>query len=90
MGGLCNGIKQTIMRCDLLACAPTLRVRGEPAYESVLGGFLSIVIMTLFIVIFSTSFMTVLDKVDISATMSSTDQTESTNQVSDLQFAIGI
>jgi hypothetical protein len=48
MGGLCNGIKQTIMRCDLLACAPTLRVRGEPAYESVLGGFLSIVIMTLF------------------------------------------
>jgi len=90
MGGICTGLKQTIMRCDLLACAPTLRVKGEPAYESVLGGFLSFVIMSLFIAIFFTSFLEVLNRVDISATMSSSDKTESTNEVGDLMFAIGI
>ncbi len=90
MGGIINGTKQTILRCDLLACAPTLRVRGEPAYESILGGFLSIAIMSFFIVIFFQSFVEVLNKVDISASMNSNDQTESTNEVTDLQFAVGI
>ena len=46
--------------------------------------------MSFFIVIFFQSFITVLDRVDISAQMSSTDQTESTNDVADLQFAVGI
>ena len=90
MGGAINGMKQAILRCDLLACSPTLRVRGEPAYESILGGLLSITIMSFFIVIFFQSFLEVLDRVDISAQMSSTDQTESTYDVSDLQFAVGI
>lgn len=79
MGGFLNGVKQTIMRCDLLACSPTLRVRGEPAYESILGGFMSIAIMGFFIVVFFTSFLEVLNRVDISATMSSNDQIESEN-----------
>ena len=43
-----------------------------------------------FIAIFSKSFISVLNRVDISATMSSSDNTESTNDVTDLQFAIGI
>lgn len=46
--------------------------------------------MSFFIVIFFQSFMEVLNRVDISAQMSSTDQTESTYDVSDLQFAVGI
>ena len=72
-----NGAKQSIMRCDLLACAPTLRVRGEPAYESVFGGFLSICVMGFFTAIAVINLIDVFEKIDISATMTSSDNTDS-------------
>ena len=72
-----NGAKQTIMRCDLLACAPTLRVRGEPAYESIFGGVLSILVMGFFGAIAVINLIDVFEKVEISSTMTSTDNTDS-------------
>jgi len=55
--GFLNGLKATVLRCDLLSCTPSLRVRGEPAYESIFGGFLSIIIMVSFVSIFATQFL---------------------------------
>lgn len=72
-----NGFRQSILRCDLLASTPTLRVRGEPAYESVLGGVLSFIIMGGFIAIFFYRFVDILNRVDITSSMSSTDNTDS-------------
>ena len=46
--------------------------------------------MSFFIVVFYSNFMDVFKKIDISSTMSSMDNTESTTDVTDIQFAVGI
>jgi hypothetical protein len=61
------------LRFDLLAVPANLRVRGQPVYESLVGGILSFVIMFLFIVIFWASFNDVVNKVDISYTQTVAD-----------------
>jgi uncharacterized membrane protein len=48
------------------------------------------VIMISFVSIFATSFLQVMNKVNISASTSTGDDTTSTNSIDDLQFAIAL
>ena len=68
--GLRDFIRNTIWRMDLL-CAPNiLRVRGEPDYETICGGIFSLLIMASFIAIFATSLIDVLNKIEITYSVS--------------------
>jgi hypothetical protein len=58
-------LKNFILRSDVFASQPILRYSGEPAYETICGGCLSIIIMLAFIAIFAGSFINVLTKVNI-------------------------
>jgi hypothetical protein len=41
-------IQNTIWRIDLLSAPPTFRVRQQPAYESIFGGIVSIIVLGVF------------------------------------------
>jgi hypothetical protein len=48
-------IKNAILRCDLLRSNANLRYQGEPAYESIFGGVISIIIAGFFFIVFIVS-----------------------------------
>ena len=52
-----------VLRSDMFAAQPTLRYAGQSSYETLFGGFLSIILVVAFMVIFSTTFYDVLTKV---------------------------
>ncbi len=60
-------IKTSILRADLFAAQPSNRVRGEPVFETLFGGILSILLMGSFIGVFFQSILNVLNKVEITA-----------------------
>lgn len=64
-----NICKNFVLRSDLFAAAPTLRMHGEPSYETTFGGCLSILLVCAFAAIFSTSFIEVLQKVNVTASL---------------------
>ena len=41
-------VKNTLWRADLLSAPPTLRTRQQPAYETILGGVVSLVVLGVF------------------------------------------
>ena len=45
-------IRSFLMKFDLTAAPAINRIKGEPAYESVCGGFASVITLTIFLVIF--------------------------------------
>ena len=57
------------LRSDLFAANPNLRYKGGSAYETVVGGCLSIILVLLFIFIFYNSFVNVLYKVNVLSTV---------------------
>lgn len=65
--GLLTKFKDIVLRCDLFAANPTLRVRGEPAYENAICGVISLVLIGAFIGIFAGQVLSVLQKTHISA-----------------------
>ena len=58
-----------ILRADLFAATPTLRYGGEPAYETMVGGCVSLIMVIGFALIFYSSFLNVLNKVNVIATV---------------------
>ncbi len=72
--GIYQGIKDFLKRCDLLACTPTLRVRGSAAYQSVFGGFVSIAVMSFFIYLFILKIIEVVENVNISSDLTQADK----------------
>lgn len=64
-----NFIKSFILRSDMFAAQPTLRFNGESSYETLFGGCLSILLVIGFVGIFSTSFIKVLEKVNVTASL---------------------
>ena len=68
MGCFKNFVRNFVLRSDMFAAAPTLRYNGESSYESLFGGFLSMILVICFTAIFATSFINVLTKIEIEAT----------------------
>lgn len=64
-----NFVKNFVLRSDMFAAQPTLRLNGQSSYETIFGGCLSILLVTAFAVIFSKSFIAVINKVDVSASL---------------------
>ena len=58
-----------VLKSDLFAATPTLRYKGGSAYETVVGGCLSIILVICFILIFYNSFINVLYKVNVLSTV---------------------
>lgn len=46
--GFRDFLKETIWRADLLSASPTFRTRKQPVYETLTGGVMSIIVMSLF------------------------------------------
>lgn len=67
--GLKEFFKSFILRADLFAAPATLRYGNEPVYETICGGILSTLLMIFFVAVFATSFLNVLSKVEIQATI---------------------
>lgn len=64
-----NIARSFILRSDMFAAQPTLRFNGESSYETICGGCVSFIMVVGFIAIFSKSFVEVINKVNISATL---------------------
>ena len=57
-----TNIRNFILRFDLFAASPTLRVRGEAAYETFWCGIFSLVLIGIFAGIFAGQILDVLQK----------------------------
>jgi hypothetical protein len=66
--GIKDFFKGFILRMDMLSAQPILRANGESSFETYCGGTLSIIIMIAFSVIFYSSFLSVIGKLEISYT----------------------
>ena len=88
MGFLLN-IRNFILRFDLFAATPTLRVRGESAYETFWCGIFSLFMIGAFAGIFAGQILNVLEKADIEAITNQGDDPDSTAEISDIRFALG-
>jgi hypothetical protein len=51
---------------DMLSAQPLLRAKGQSSYETFFGGIFSIVIIIAFAAIFYNTFLTVINKMEIS------------------------
>ena len=69
MAWLRKFIREFTLRSDMFAAAPTLRFNGQSSYETLFGGCFSILLVIGFAVIFGTSFIDVLNKVNISSVL---------------------
>lgn len=58
-------LRNMVLRFDLLAASPTMRVRGEAAYETIWCGLLSLVMIGIFCGIFAGEVLDVLQKAEI-------------------------
>ena len=47
-----NFLKNSVLRADLLGAPTNLRSKGQPFYESVFGGIISIITFLFFVIIF--------------------------------------
>eukprot|EP00919_Chromeraceae_sp_WS-2016_P018303 GHVR01043527.1.p1 GENE.GHVR01043527.1~~GHVR01043527.1.p1 ORF type:complete len:115 (-),score=4.17 GHVR01043527.1:4303-4647(-) len=88
--GLLKGIQNVILRMDLLSAKPTMRVRGESSYESYCGGCLSLILIITFVTIFAGSFINVIKKVEVIATLENNDNPDSEKEIQNLRIAFGI
>jgi len=87
---LTNFLKNTVLRMDLLSASPTFRVRKESQYESIVGGFLSFVIMLIFSLIFGLQLKNMFSYLSISYSQGLSDDISSTDSISDIRFAVSI
>lgn len=53
----------------MFAAQPTLRFNGQSSYETIFGGCLSILLVIGFAAIFGASFIKVLEKVNVTASL---------------------
>lgn len=88
--GLKDFFRNTVMRMDLLSASPSLRVRQQPQYETVLGGFISFSIMCFFGYILYSQFVDMFSKLDISYSQGLQDDLDSDTTISGVQFAVAI
>ena len=76
---------------DLLCTSPSFRTRGQSNYETTFGGILSLIVMVGFGVIFYSSFIKVINQVNITFSTGTSDDVTSTSGISNnIHFAIGI
>jgi hypothetical protein len=73
--GLLSGVKSFLYKVDLLDSGSLLRVKGEPEFKTLLGGFLSITMMLVLIAAFYNKIIDTFDKVIIFSS-SSTDNAD--------------
>ena len=64
-----ENLRNFILRMDLFAAQPILRTRGEAAFETISCGCFSLILILTFVGIFASSFVNILEKVDITASV---------------------
>ena len=91
-----TNIRNFILRFDLFAANPTLRVRGESSYETFWCGIVSLIMIGAFAGIFAGEVLNVLNKTEIQAVVNQdvqflsfrmTQSRVSRSAISDLQWA---
>ena len=81
-------VKGKIKRIDLFSSSANLRVNGEPEYESVCGGLLSLIVIAVFISIFAGQILSVINKEKIVAQSSSTNDASVAMNISRLPLFV--
>ena len=88
--GFVSFLKNSILRADLFAAPPIFRYKGEPAYETFFGGCLSILLIIGFASIFATSFLNILNKVNVEAIVEIENSPFHEAIINDMWFSVGI
>lgn len=68
---LLEGLKQVIYKSDLLSSGTLLRVKGQPQFQTLLGGFISISLMVMLAAAFYSKIIDTFNKVLIISTSKS-------------------
>jgi hypothetical protein len=82
--------RKTLRKMDLLSTPATFRIRKEPQYETVFGGFLSFAIMCLFGYLLYSQFSDMLNNLNITYSQGMADNISSDSSISDVRFAVAI
>ena len=80
--GIKDLFENSIMRMDLLSTAPTFRTRKQPAYETILGGLLSIMVLGAFYYFLYLQMSDMLNRLTISYNSGLTDNVGSSSVIS--------
>jgi len=87
-------IKSSIKKCDLFSQQVTFRYNDEPAYETVTGGCVSIILIIAFIGIFATTLLRTVEKEYINFNQSKHDEVSpsyfATTLDKNFLFAVGM
>lgn len=87
-------IKSTIRKCDLFSQQVTFRYNDEPAYETVTGGCVSIIMIIAFVGIFATTLLRTVEKQYINFNLSKHDESSpsyfATTLDKNFLFAVGL
>lgn len=79
--GIKDLFENSIMRMDLLSAAPTFRTRKQPAYETILGGLLSIMVLGAFYYFLYLQMSDMLNRLTISYNSGLTDNVGSSSVI---------
>ena len=70
MSGFVKLALTVIRRLDMFPSGEYLRYKGQPVYRTITGGVISIVILTIFVILFASTAMETLNKEIITSTES--------------------
>ena len=88
--GILDKLKVVVYRADLFSSNTTLRMRGEPNYESICGGMVSLIIIIAFGSIFFGTFIEVITKATVNSKTQSSENLDTSEVFSEFFFAIGV
>ena len=88
--GLKDLFENSILRMDLLSAAPTFRTRKQPAYETILGGLLSIMVLGAFYYFLYLQMSDMFNRLTISYNTGLTDNVGSSSAINSFPFAVSI
>ena len=88
--GLKDLVKNTIWRIDLLSAPPTFRTRQQPAYESLFGGIVSIIVLGVFYYFLYVQLSDMFQKLTITYNTGVSDDVSSTSAITSFPMAVSI
>lgn len=95
--GLCKGVRQLVMKCDLFRTTEYFRYKGEPEYRTLTGGVCSVILVSVFIIVFANSIISTFAKSSLSYgydliqnTTDSLSITCTTKESTKFMFAVGL
>ena len=88
--GFRDFVSNSILRMDLLSAPPLLRTRKQPAYETIFGGLLSIVVLGAFYYFLYLQLDMMFNKLTITYSQGVNDNVDSTSTITEFPFAVAI